>query len=660
MCGIVGSMSLSGAKISWRKQKKFFCEMLNIQKHRGPDDQGIVGFQFLNQEKYTLDMSTVCEEPLDGLLGFNRLSIRDLSYNGHQPMSSIDQKVLIAFNGEIYNADTYREKLKKKGYRFRSTTDTEVILNMYLEYGMKGMLTRLNGMYAIVIVDLRKRKMFLARDRFGIKPLYYMTHGKSLYFASEYKSFLVVPGFLPEIDEEVLNEYMIFISSPNNVLLKGIYQVHPGEVVIVDGEQIFREQYFEVDHYVHTDDKVNLHEKIAELDDILAKAVDRQMVSDVKVGCQLSGGVDSSLISYYAVDNSKNTMKDSVSIVFRDMVMNEEAYIDQVAEKLNIVSHKYLMDTDELIGLMRKGIWHLETIMTIPNANALLLLTQQAKKDVTVLLSGEGADEVFGGYSQYNKFLIAEKYFSDNKFKKIVDSSGCTKKWFGKEPEDLKDFAVRSKIYVNPTDVARMLQREVDESSIRRRCEQFEKYSGSPFDKFFKYEIETYLPELLMRQDKMSMANSIENRVPFLDNSVVDYSFQLPVDVLVNVNRKEYGVSENNVGMRAITGKYILKELCAKKFDKEFSYRGKGGFGLPLKYYMGTEMFSQMFNEQIWDSMKKRSYLNIEYVKWLYKRLPVLDWQEVELLWRAISIELYFQLFIDARHEDISELCSTV
>ena len=627
-----------------------FRNMLNLQKYRGPDDQGIEGYSFGQEQGYALDKTDFCEEYMDGILGFNRLSIRDLSFNGHQPMKSPDGKVLLAFNGEIYNAEYYREQLIREGWQFKSATDSEVILALYYIYGLEKTLLLLNGMFAIVIVDLKDHRLILARDRFGIKPLYYMIHDERVYYASEYKSFLLVPTFIPKMDREVLNEYMIFISAPNKVLLKGIEQVCPGEVIVVNSDGIRKQTYFSIDRYVHDMSTSSFKEKQDMLGDVLEQSVRSQMVSDVKVGCQLSGGVDSSLISYFASRNRRNPMRDSVSVVFKDAYMNEEEFVLDAAKVLNIEPHRYTLDTEYIINTLDKAIWHLETIMTVPNCNALLFLTEKAKENVTVLLSGEGADEVFGGYNIFNQFYFRQKYLQNRNIHSLLERKDWLKRiMMGNTSEDLLSAAVRGKIYVEPNNVAKMLNMKTDESCIDARCKMIEEFSGSDFDKLVKYEMSTYLPELLLRQDKMSMANSIENRVPFLDNKVVEASFSIPYEMMVGINYRRYGGSEMARGTAGVAGKYILKELCACKFGEKFAYRPKGGFGLPLKYYMGTPGFRTMYRERVWPGMVDRGILNTGYTEWLYKRLDILDWQEIELLWRAINIEIYMQLYVDRK-----------
>ena len=649
MCGIAGFHEMGEYPVLWGKEKESLIKMLDLQGHRGPDDRGIVGYSFTDEYSNETNNPDIMTYKLNGVIGFNRLSIRDLSMNGHQPMKSKDSKVVLAFNGEIYNADEWRHKLKKKGYQFNGSSDTEVILNLYLEFGLEETVKMLNGMIAIVLIDLRKRQVYLARDRFGIKPLYYTILNNRLYYASEYKSFLAIEGFNAQLDVDALYECMIFISSMKKNLLQGVKQVSPGEILIINNDGIRHINYFDINSYERPVESNDFQNKKEMLEDVVKKAVHRQMISDVKLGCQLSGGVDSSLISFFATENKNNPMRDSESIVFSDSTLNEEQWIMEVAERLRLEVHNYRFDISFLLDNISRIIWHLESILTVPNAAALFLLTQNARNDVTVLLSGEGADETFAGYSNHISVYLRHVFVQNEEIRKyLTNKTWIHKKLFGDFAGNELYTAVMEMCYVKPEDVARMLNRPIDDSIIEQRYEKIESYRGNILDKYIKYEMQTYLPELLLRQDKMSMANSIENRVPFLDNCVVEASFQVPLEYMLCVN-KRMCTEKSNVGLEQVVGKYILKEICAEKYGDRFAYRSKYGFGIPLKYFMGTEEFKYKYREELKNGIMHRGILNADYVKWLYDRLPVLDWRETELLWRAINVEIYAQLYLDKK-----------
>lgn len=646
MCGIVGCININAGLFEWERDQSFFRNMLNVQGYRGPDDQGVRGFYLKENINEELQFGSGFYHAMDGMIGFNRLSIRDLSKNGHQPMTDRKCNVILAFNGEIYNAEQFYNELIAGGYQFQGHSDTEVILQMYLAYGIDA-LQKLNGMFAITIVDLRKGSIYLVRDRFGIKPLYYYMQNGRLFWASEYKSFLQIPGFVSKMNKEVLNEYIIFQSSPNRVLLEGIEQLKPGEILTVCNKEIRKNKFYDIDCLVHPQIGRSIEENMKYLDELLQKVISRQMVSDVKVGCQLSGGVDSSLVSYYACTNKEYKMEDSVSVIFNDLALNEEQYIDIAAQKLRLNSHKYDLNTDYLIKELKRTIWHLEALPTHPNSIALLRLTHEAKRDVSVLLSGEGADEVFGGYPEYVRQYFVQQYLErETVHDALKDDIFRRKEWFGEDRESAGTYAVRSGIIISPGDAAELFGMEADLTCIMNRYHQFESFTGNFFDKMVKYQMATYLPELLLRQDKMSMANSIENRVPLLDNEIVNFAFELPYEQLIHFNQGRSKYLNLDALIAQTSSKYILKRICGEKFGREFAFRAKGGFGLPLKYYFASKEFYNFFYEEILPPMKKRNFLDAELVERLYQRLIILGWREIELLWKAICTEVYMQVFL--------------
>lgn len=648
MCGIAGCVNIGGEPFVWNRDRYFFKEMLQVQRHRGPDDQGIRGFQFEDGVNEALHFDGQYEKKLDGILGFNRLSIQDLSGNGHQPMTCRERGVILAFNGEIYNADAFRNSLREKGYQFRGHSDTEVVLSMYLEYGTDA-FAELNGMFAVSVIDLKKKVVYLARDRFGIKPLYYCISGGRFYWGSEYKTFLMIPGFQAGIDPGALQEYIIFQSAPDQALLEGVHTVRPGEMISICGESILKTFFFRLDSLIREENTASLHENMEHLDELLQRTVSRQLVSDVKAGCQLSGGVDSSLVSWYASHDSANRMEDSVSVTFDDAETSEEGYIDLAAGRLGLNSHKYELGRDFLLQNLKRTVWHLEAIPTQPNAAALLMLTQKAKKHVTVLLSGEGADEVFGGYPEYSRQYVIQRYLRNEKIRNAVKPNRMRREaWFHGEKESLDTYAILCDLAVFPDEAAKLLGSPVGTGCIEKRYHIYRQLQGRHFDQFVKYKMAVYLPELLVRQDKMSMANSIENRVPFLDNEIVAFAFQLPYEQLMHFGVPSRGGSVDlDTLADGISGKYILKKICESKFDRDFAFRGKGGFGLPLKYYFSSHQFREFFYDEILSPMKRRDFLDASFVERLYERLPVLDWRELELLWKAVNIEVYMQVFLD-------------
>ena len=404
MCGITGYIHLNNKSI---KDSSVILNMLNVQKHRGPDDSGIRAFNLRSGQSLKLPLIKPypVNEGFEGVLGFNRLSILDLSSRGHQPMVSPDNKIILTLNGEIYNAFDYKEELEKSGFSFKSRTDTEIVLALYLKYGFEEMLSRLNGMFAIVIVDLVKKKILVTRDRFGIKPMYYIFNSKIFAFSSELKSFKYLNGFNFELEEDRLDEFLLFRNNLNGTLFKEVQTLTPGTYLSFNHEKgLVKNQYFNINNYTRSSEITgDLDSYVEMLESSLSKSVTRQLVSDVKLGCQLSGGIDSSLVAWLANRNSEKNNFESVSIIFNDQRFSEEEYINRVTDRLGIISHKFLLDGDDFFDKIESATWHLETPINHPNTTAIYLLSQKAKDYVTVLLSGEGADEIFGGYGRFHE-----------------------------------------------------------------------------------------------------------------------------------------------------------------------------------------------------------------------------------------------------------------
>jgi asparagine synthase (glutamine-hydrolysing) len=321
MCGFTGYYNFDFKK---ETSNKAIREMLAIQKHRGPDDSGIVGIDTKSKsfESISISEDKNFTTEKDLVFGFNRLSILDLSPMGHQPMVSPDQQVVLMMNGEVYNAFDYKADLESKGHHFKSTSDTEIVLHLYLEYGMEHMILMLNGMFALAIYDFRLDTLFLARDRFGIKPLYLLKEKGRLAFASEMKSFKALPDFKFEADFEKMDEFLLFRNVINNTLFKNISNCLPGTYLSVNAGVIKSHQYYDIN--TEGSQQISSGESKASLENALQKSVHSQMISDVKLGCQLSGGVDSSLVSYYAAKALNQGNLETISIVFKDPKFSEE------------------------------------------------------------------------------------------------------------------------------------------------------------------------------------------------------------------------------------------------------------------------------------------------------------------------------------------------
>jgi len=636
MCGIAGFINTDGNPVL---HTGTILEMLKVQQHRGPDDKGLVAFSFFSGESKNLNtlQTSKINEQFEGILGFNRLSILDLSINGHQPMSSYDSKVILALNGEIYNAFDFKEDLISDGYVFRSRTDTEVVLALYLKYGLSGMLERLNGMFAIVIIDLRNQSIFIARDRFGIKPMYYIFNKHILAFASELKSFGYIENFEFQLSPDKVDEYLMFRNNLTDTLFNNIYSINPGHFLVYSPDHgLSIKQYFNINDYHRVSQpESNLESYISKLEQWLTKSVRSQLMSDVKLGCQLSGGIDSSIVTWLANKDSAKGNFEAVSIIFSDQRFNEEKYIDIISGKVGIASHKFLLDPIYYLDNIEKATWHLETPINHPNTIGIYRLSQLAKKFVTVLLSGEGADEVFGGYERFYEINFPLKSKS---LLRVARSHILNPKVL------LKSLNNDNRIIMASSFMSEAVAKELKgdfryERAIEERIMRLSSLSGTLFDRQVKYELLSYLPDLLIRQDKMSMAHSIENRVPFLDNDLVQNSFSIPSEYLL---LSKYNSKFNSQ-------KYLLKKMLAANFGDSFAFRQKMGFGIPIAEFFIEKRFQEYLIDKVLPGIRDRGIFNYKLIETWLPNIRRIKNSELEALWIIISFEIWASIFLDNR-----------
>lgn len=637
MCGIAGFYNFDGKPADPR----VLLRMTDIQRHRGPDDQGLRLFSLKQGHSVEYDRDTIPPPSagFEGGVGFNRLSILDLSPQGHQPMANESSTVFIAFNGEVYNANDHRPMLQANGYRFRSRTDTEVILYLYEEHGIDGCLEQLNGMFAFLIVDLRKGELHLARDRLGVKPLYVATHDRVLMFSSEIKSFRQHPAFRAELDPAHVDEYLTFRHcAGDRTLLRGVRQLRPGHRLRIEPDHVTEHRYWSIpDGPPRTD--LSYADAVSHLENILLRGVQRQMISDVKTGCQLSGGIDSSLITLLAKLHVGRNI-DAFSIVLNDPQFSEEPWIDAAAARANAAGHKFLLSEQNAINTLSIATWHMDQPISMPNAVGIYLLAQAAKPFCTVLLSGEGADELFGGY---DRFCFAAARPGLLRWLPIVRKLPYAGIRFarafgaGSDGDSIASF-ITSTAFVPPRRLAEIRPESRVRDVLAYRRGIFEDGRGSFLSNCLKYEMQTYMVDLLIRQDKMTMAHGVENRVPYLDNEIVDFVRTLPASYLVSP-------AWRNAPTRMRATKRLLKSLACRYFDDRFVYRRKGGFSLPLLHYYRTPDFLRWMNDELLPGMEKRGVVQANVVrKWWNAGQPS-AW-DVEQLWTCIAFEIWARLAI--------------
>tara|TARA_Y100001935_G_scaffold254403_1_gene263350 strand:+ start:1582 stop:3504 length:1923 start_codon:yes stop_codon:yes gene_type:complete len=638
MCGFTGFINLKNQLLNSRVLKA----MTDLQQHRGPDDQGMVGFSLFKNPKVDIIDNKISEfNNLHCGIGFNRLSILDLSEKGHQPMISACGNYILAYNGETYNALTFRNELISKGYPIKSKTDTEVILYLYIEYGINKTLDLLNGMFAFIIVDLKKRKTFIARDQLGIKPMYIYKTPRVLMFSSEIKSFTAHPEFKAELNENHLDEYLLFrYCAHDRTLYKDIKQVPPGHYYEITKDNIIIKEYYSYKSVEERD--INLDDAIQLLDNTFNKSIKSQLMSDVLVGCQLSGGIDSSLVTTYAREFFNANM-DTFSIVFSHKKYSEEEFINYVTNHTNSDSHRYLYSNEYAYENFFTATWHLDQPISIPNTLGIKRLAERAKENVTVLLSGEGADELFGGYSRYHdlscRYNINLKRYS--RFP-IIGNKIKGKYILEQTPED---FFIMSSSAMSIKDFNKFSYSNSLKSVLSQRKELFPK-NGNIIKRASAYDLKTYMVDLLNRQDKMTMAHSVENRVPFLDRNMLELILSFPSSFLVKKCNDIRHLNKPN----SYT-KHILKELAVKRFNKNFVYRKKSGFPLPVKdLFLKTKM-NELIEDQLLPGIKSRSVFDYKEVSKIWnKKNNRFSKSDLKNLWMFFAFETWAQTFLDLKY----------
>ena len=575
MCGIAGFVNLDGAPADTR----VLAAMMDLVRHRGPDDCG-----------------TRCVSLRGGIaetaLGFHRLSILDTSPLGHQPMIGADGTVTVLFNGEIYNALDHQPGLESAGYQFKSRSDAEVILALYERYGIDGLVERLNGMFAIVIADSRRGVVHLVRDHFGIKPLYWSQCGQTVMFASEAKAFLAHPAFRAEIDPAQVDELLAFrYVAGDGSLLNGVGHLLPGHRASITPAGITTTRYWSVPDHAEKP-AIAKADAVDQLGELLQRSVRAQLRSDVAVGSQLSGGVDSSLVT--ALANI-----DAFSIVFDEAKFSEEPWIVAAAAAARSASHRFRFDADTFIDALDAASWHMDQPIGHPNSLALWWLARRSREHVTVLLSGEGADELFGGYAR------------------LHDA----------RPADRETF-IRATQFHSDARLARLRPAADLRPAIEKRRALFDEGRADHASNCIKYEIQTHLVDLLLRQDRMMMAHGVENRVPFLDRDVVEFARALPSGYLA--------------------GKAIVKDVARRRFDDAFVDRRKAGFNLPIGQYFRHARFIELMEDRLLPGMAARGLVDVAVVRRWWRRALSAP-STTEGFWITVALELWAQQFVDRR-----------
>lgn len=653
MCGIAGYIQKKYENDTYSSVLK----MMDSQIHRGPDDNGVCGIDIDASRLW----AETYKENINGYLGFDRLSIQDLSANGHQPM--IENKVVLIYNGEIYNGAELKN-VYLQDCIFKSTSDTEIILKMYLKYGIEKTLDSLNGMFGLAIVDLNNNYCYLSRDRIGIKPLYFYYDENKFLFASELKGILGSGVVTKILNKRSYYENLMFgYSYGGETLLQDINEVLPGTYWKINLSSFTYSEirYWNMLDEIYPKTLLSYQKAKKELNDKLYNVVKNQMISDVKVGCQLSGGIDSSLITWYMSKISdeagrQNCLKEGIGVIPSDPALSEEKWMNIVAEKTNLKVYKVQLKEETIVNEWREAIWHLDGIPAFINELGIKALAREAHRHLTVLLSGEGADELlcYPRMAEVNSIIWKCK---------IVNKLGINDTLARKYLHFNKNFYDNQKS--NSEIVSRYLLMSgdgVSEQLFKKLCGNFYDEKQYPiYEKRLKklnelmntkiskidvsrcYELSVRISALLNRQDKMTMAYSIENRVPFLDNEIISYALSMPERYLIKHKRVKW--RRNPFAKHS---KYILKDLAKDIFGEDFAFRKKEGFPVALKNYLQefveNDEFDIFLTKLLSRNMIDGGVLK-DYIKTIKEHGHFDD--VLILLWRCFSLELFTELFID-------------
>lgn len=564
MCGFVGFIDQS------KNKKKIIKNMADKIRHRGPDSSGY----------YTNDNIA---------LGFRRLSIIDLSH-GDQPMYNEDQSLIVVFNGEIYNYQILKEELIKKGHIFKNDSDTEVLVHGYEEYGVH-LLDKLRGMFAFVIYDTKKDELFGARDFYGIKPFYYATMPNSFLFGSEIKSFLSHPSFEKELNKEMLEQYLTFqYSVGEETFFKKVYKLMPGHYFIFKKNKLSIHKYYDLAFV--PDNSKSLEEWTSGIERVLKNSIEAHKISDVEVGSFLSSGVDSSFIA-----TSSNVQK-TFTVGFANKKYSEIDYAKDLSTKIKVENIHKKITKEEYFKMFPTIQYYMDEPLADPSAIALYFVANLASKYVKVSLSGEGADEIFGGYNIYQEPSSIPAYAQLPFFiRRII---GKIASLFPEYPG--LNFLVRKGKRIEERFVGNAFifcnKERKRILAIKTNAKDFMDVTKPYYDKVKSYDDVTKMQyidfhfwlvgDILLKADKMSMANSLEVRVPFLDREVIELSRHLPTKYKVTKTATKYA-------FRLVANKVLSDKVANKK---------KLGFPVPIREWMKERDIYQHIRSVLEDGSK--------------------------------------------------------
>ncbi|MBL6964374.1 MAG: asparagine synthase (glutamine-hydrolyzing) [Bacteroidetes bacterium] len=623
MCGITGIFNQNGKPVSHIVLQK----MTDIVRHRGPDGEGIW---------------------VNGYVGFGhrRLSIIDLSEAGAQPMQNDDGDLTITYNGEVFNFKDIRRDLKSKGYSFRSQTDTEVILKAYEEWGADCLL-KFNGMFAFAIWDNRKKTLFLTRDRYGVKPLYYYFKDGLFLFGSEIKSLLQHPAVSVSVSIPALNEYFSFQNIFSDLtLFDGIKLLPPATslTITLNDNKLRRCKYWDY-HFEDDNPGGTREEYLEELERLFEQAVTRQLVSDVEVGSYLSGGMDSGSITCVAASHfpclkSFTGGFDLSSASGLEMGFDERQKAEFLSNKFKTEHYEVVLKAGDMERVMKNLVWHLEDLrvgQSYPN----FYVSRLASKFVKVVLSGAGGDELFAGYPwRYYRAIghRSEDDYMDNYYRY----------WQRLIPDRTKPNFFRKEIY---PDIWNYQTKDVFRSVMNGKTNTLESKEDY-INRSLYFEITTFMHGLLVVEDKLSMAHGLETRVPFLDNDLVDFAMKLPVRFKLNDIDQAERMDENEPGWksekyvrRTNDGKVLLRQALQRYLPIEYTQGAKQGFSAPDASWFKGESIDYVKDFLFNNNARIYEFMQPGTVQTLLKEHFSGIKNRRLLIWSLLSFEQWNQLF---------------
>jgi asparagine synthase (glutamine-hydrolysing) len=623
MCGINGIAysTRSGKQID----ERILTKMRDVQFHRGPDGAG-----------------NFVEGQIG--LGHRRLSIVDVSHGG-QPMFNEDKSLVIVYNGEVYNHADYREELEAKGHIYQTHCDTETILHLYEEDGER-CVEKLRGMFAFAIWNRTKKELFIARDRLGVKPLYYLHDEQgNLFFGSEIKTILEASAVKPEINYNALpDQFANHGTSKDETLFVGVKRLLPGHTLSWKDGKLEIKKYWDVNYepkHEGTD-----AEFIEEWRDLFKHSVKLRLMADVPLGMFLSGGIDSSAIAAMMSTMVDEPIK-TFSVGFKEREANEFEYARIVANKYQTDHHEITITPEQFFAELPNLVWHEDEPIGFIASVPLYFVSKLAQQHVKVVLTGEGSDEIMAGYGRYAKTLqllnYGEKYEAlTPKFLRSAIKTGATAvggkltRTFLTRESDIENlffdnFSIFGKAMQEKLFSAETKARIAEKNPYFYQNEWLEKTDAvETLDKLLYVDSKTYLHELLMKQDQMSMAASIESRVPFLDHKLVEFTAQMPV----------------NMKLRADTTKFLLKEAMKGILPDEILYRSKMGFPVPVGSWFRNE-FKHIVDEYVLSERSlSRGIFSTEFVREIVAKHNAGESHD-ERIWNLVNFEIWQRRFID-------------